>query len=123
MKFFALLTLFCLVTAAAEAKQFQYVTQIGTGTSPWMEVSGAAPTSQQVDVTGTANYTVQTTNDPIGSTSTQVAFNHPDTANMVNNTVSAQSNLQSPVNAFRIVVNSGTGTVKLIVVKPDASTN
>ncbi len=75
-------------------------------------------TTLSVQVTGTANYTVQYTFDRV-----QEAGWVPATANWINHpNLTAQiatldSNLAYPAMAVRIVLNSGTGSVRFTVIQ------
>lgn len=73
--------------------------------------------SLQVNVTGTANFTVQQTLDDIFDPAvTPVWVDHPDTA-LVGATATAQGNYAYVPKATRIVLNSGNGSVKFDVVQ------
>lgn len=83
-----------------------------------IDIHGRPEISLQVDVTGTANWTVQQTLDnpfttPAGSI---VWFNHPD-ANMVSQTVDRQGNYAYVPAAIRLQLASGTGSAKLTIVQ------
>lgn len=83
-----------------------------------IDIHGRPEISLQVDVTGTANWTVQQTLDnpfttPAGSI---VWFNHPD-ANMVSQTVDRQGNYAYVPAAVRLQLASGTGSAKLTIVQ------
>lgn len=74
--------------------------------------------SLQVDVTGTANWTVQQTLDNVFdvASASVVWFDHPDT-NMVAQTVDRQGNYAYTPFAVRLVLNSGTGSAKITVIQ------
>ena len=83
-----------------------------------IDIHGRPEISLQVDVTGTANWTVQQTLDnpfttPAGSI---VWFNHPD-ANMVAQTVDRQGNYAYVPAAVRLQLSSGSGSAKLTIVQ------
>ena len=75
-------------------------------------------TSLSVLVTGTANYTVQYTFDrvqePGWTPATGNWVNHP---NLTAQTTTLDSNLAYPAMAVRIVLNSGTGSVRFTVIQ------
>ena len=78
-----------------------------------------APTALQVDVSGTANYTVQQSlNDPNGPAGyTGVNWiNHPD-GQLAGATASAQGNYAYIPNVCRIVLNSGSGSVTFTILQ------
>ena len=74
-------------------------------------------TSIQIDVTGVANFTVQQTlddpNNPINPVppAEMQWVNHPDT-NLVNGTATAQSNYGYIPAYARVLLNSGSGSVR-----------
>jgi hypothetical protein len=86
---------------------------------------GYAPTSLQVSVTGTVNYTVrQSLDNPNGNGGFGVPLglqnvtwlDHSD-SNVVASSVSRQSNYAFPPTICKVVVNSGTGSVVLSVIQ------
>lgn len=80
------------------------------------------PVSLQIDVTGTVNWTVQQTLDDLfDSTITATWFDHPDTANMVAQTTAKQGRYDVDPGATRIVLNSGTGSVRYVVLQNGAT--
>lgn len=83
-----------------------------------IDIHGRPEISLQVDVTGTANWTVQQTLDNPFTTAAGsiVWFNHPDT-NMVAQTVDRQGNYAYVPAAIRLQLSSGTGSAKLTVVQ------
>lgn len=91
----------------------------GVGGTPWFNVDyqmHPITMSIAVVVTGTVNYTVQYTYDDIAATSSQpnaatpiyVTFNDPV---LTSETANGESNFSSPFTAWRVVVNSGTGSI------------
>lgn len=73
--------------------------------------------SLQVDVTGTANFTVQQTLDNVFDSSiTPTWFNHPDT-NLVSATADAQSNYAYTPFAVKLLLNSGSGSAKITILQ------
>jgi len=103
----------------------------GVCTSPWVRLDnlGAmAPTALQCTASGTVNFTVQQTlDDPtilgvyqsaLGSAgvamSSMTWVNHPD-SNLVSATATVQGNYAYPPVFCRVVLNSGTGSVKMTV--------
>jgi hypothetical protein len=106
------------ITISAAAANAITVGTSGVGGSRWVSFDAFAPSfiSLQCNVTGTVNYTVQTTlNDPYDpitpvATASMVWVDSSDTA-VVGATATKQSNfLFCPVYA-RITINSGTGSV------------
>jgi hypothetical protein len=82
-----------------------------------LDIHGRPDISLQVAVTGTANWTVQQTVDNVFDLSiTPTWFDHPDT-NMVAQTVNRQGNYAYVPSATRIVLNSGTGSVRFTVLQ------
>lgn len=83
---------------------------------------GYAPTSIQVDVTGTVSATVQQTLDDCNGTAGFTAvnwINHPD-SNLVNLSTNVQGNYAYLPQWVRLVLNSGTGsaTIKVLQAGP-----
>lgn len=68
--------------------------------------------------TGTVNYTVQYTFDDVFATgynpSTGNWVNHPS---MTGKTTTADSNIAYPVRGIRLALNSGTGSVTLVIIQ------
>jgi hypothetical protein len=111
------LTVTSVLTSAAVATTVQLGTN-GVCSSPWArmdEFAGMGPTSIQVNVSGTVNYTVSQTLDDPNSTSNPVAvasmtwINHPDSG-VVAATAAAQANYAYIPKFSRITLNSETGT-------------
>lgn len=74
--------------------------------------------SLQVDVTGTANWTIQQTLDDVFDTAiTPTWFDHPDT-NLVAQTVDRQGHYNEVPRAARLVLNSGSGSAKITIIQP-----
>jgi len=71
-----------------------------------------------VTVTGTVNYTVQYTFDDVFALTYAPAsgnwVNHPS---LTSQTATLDSNIAYPVRGVRLVMNSGTGTVRLTIVQ------
>lgn len=95
----------------------------GVGACPWISLNDhVSPfeTSVGVIVTGTVNYTVQHTydNDPCGvyvpGSQIPNVFNHPM---LTSQTATNDSSYNSPITATRIQINSGTGSVRFIVLQ------
>lgn len=84
-----------------------------------IDIHGRPDVSLQVAVTGTANWTVQQTLDNPFTTAAGsiVWFDHPDTANMVSQTVNRQDNYAYVPAAVRLRLNSGTGSAKLTIIQ------
>lgn len=69
------------------------------------------------EVTGTVNYTVYHTYDDIfDSTVTPVWLPH-GISNMVNATTTQESNFVIPVAAMQVILNSGSGSVKVVALQ------
>lgn len=91
----------------------------GVGGSAWVRLDGWAPSfvSMQCTVTGTVNYTIQSTMDDPNSATNPVTpanvtwVSTSDTA-VVGATATAQSNFMFCPMFVRVLLNSGTGTVK-----------
>jgi hypothetical protein len=79
---------------------------------------GYSQVSIQVDVTGTANYTVQQTlDDPNTDTLAAVVWvNHGDT-NLVGATTNVQGNYAFLPRCCRILLNSGSGSAKMTIIQ------
>lgn len=104
---------------------------IGTNTiasSPWVyfdQFASMGPVSIQVDGTGTVNWTIQQTlNDPNALQNNPVAvasmdwLSHPDTTLVGSTTTTGvQGNYAYPPAYARVLLNSGTGTVKATFVQ------
>ena len=68
-----------------------------------------------VVVSGTVNYTIQHTFDPvINPTGTITWFNHPT---LLSQTTSQDGNYAFPIRGVRVLVNSGTGTATATIVQ------
>lgn len=82
-----------------------------------LNIHGRPEVSVQVDVTGTANYTVQQTLDnPFDASITPTWFDHPDT-NLVAATADKQGNYAYIPAAVRLVLNSGNGSAKITLIQ------
>lgn len=89
---------------------------IGIGRSNWIKgTSFMTPFNATiaVDVTGTINYTVQYTPDDLELVSSPSIFSHPDSA-VVSATADAVANYAFPIGATRILVNSGSGSLRAV---------
>lgn len=83
-----------------------------------LDYYGRPEVSLQVVVTGTATWTVQQTLDnPLTAGVTPTWFDHPDTTNMVAQTVNRQGNYAYIPVAVRLQQTAGTGSVKLTAVQ------
>lgn len=113
------------ITISANATGALTVGTNGVGESPWVRLDSWAlpPIMVQCDVTGTVNYTVQTTlDDPNGPTNAVAVasmswLNFPDT-NLQAQTATAQGQIQNQPTWLRCVLNSGTGTVTMTANQP-----
>lgn len=82
-----------------------------------LDIHGGSEVALQVDVTGTANFTVQQTLDNVfDSTVTPVWIAHPD-SNLAAATADVQGNYAYAPAAIRLVLNSGSGSAKLTVIQ------
>jgi hypothetical protein len=94
----------------------------GIAATGWVKLDAWAPgpVSIQCDVTGTVNFTVQSTLDNDDSTYAPVLpqnlvwINTNDTS-AVNATASLQTNYQFAPTFVRCLLNSGSGSVKMVV--------
>ena len=86
----------------------------------FLDTYGYAPTSIQVTVSGTANYTVQQTLDNADSASTRYTgvtwVNHPDSS-LAAATATAQGNYAYIPRMCRITLNSGSGSVVMTIIQ------
>ena len=83
-----------------------------------LDYYGRPEVSLQVVVTGTATWTVQQTLDNVlDATATITYFDHPDTANMVTQTVSRQGNYAYIPTAVRLQQTAGSGSAVLTIVQ------
>lgn len=114
---------FATVTRVAVSAAFTGAVKVGTNgiaSSPpiFLDPYGLGPTSIQVVVSGTVNYTIQQSlDDPnsVGYTST-TWVSHPDTA-VAAATASAQSNYAYAPRVARLLLNSGTGSATLTIIQ------
>lgn len=71
-----------------------------------------------ITVTGTVSYTVQYTFDDVqASTYTPASGNWVDHPSLTTQTTTKDSNIAYPVTAVRIVLNSGTGSVRFTIIQ------
>jgi len=106
------------ITISAAATGAMTVGTNGVASSPWVRCDGWADPNIaiQCNVTGTVNYTVQTTTDDPNSPTNPIAVasitwvNSPD-LNFVAQTATAQGYLSFVPMWMRVVLNSGTGSV------------
>jgi hypothetical protein len=115
-----------ITTSAATAAAVTVGTNTIADSRPiFLDPYGFAPTSIQVTVSGTANYTVrQSLDNPNGPSGFGVPLglqnvnwlNHPDT-NVVASAVTAQSNYAYIPSICKVVLNSGTGSVTMSVIQ------
>jgi hypothetical protein len=83
-----------------------------------LDYYGRPEVSLQVVVTGSATWTVQQTLDNVlDAAVTPTYFNHPDTANMVTQTVSRQGNYAYIPTAVRLQQTAGSGSAVLTIVQ------
>jgi hypothetical protein len=91
----------------------------GVGATPWIRIDyHIKPTnvSLAATVTGTINYTAQYTYDSMSADPSipKSTFNDPD---MTALTATGDSTFNDPVTAVRFLVNSGTGSLALVVIQ------
>jgi hypothetical protein len=83
-----------------------------------LDYYGRPEVSLQVVVTGSATWTVQQTLDNVlDAAVTPTWFSHPDTANMVTQTVSRQGNYAYIPTAVRLQQTAGSGSAVLTIVQ------
>ena len=70
-----------------------------------------------VEVTGTVNYTMYHTYDDVYDSSVTPVWLQHGVSNMVNASTTQESNFVIPVAACQIIINSGTGSVKLVLLQ------
>lgn len=112
------------ITISGNASAAVTVGTSGTGATPWVRLDewAHAQVSIQCDVTGTVNYTVQSTNDDPNSPTDPVSpsavtwINTNDT-NAVNAIASVQTNYLFAPTFVRALLNSGTGSVAMKVIQ------
>lgn len=96
---------------------------VGSSRPIFLDTFAPAPTSLQVDVTGTVNATVQQSlNDPnsiVGGFASVNWDNHPD-PNLVGLNSNVEGNYAYLPRIVRILLNSGSGSVTLTVIQADA---
>lgn len=95
---------------------------VGSSRPIFLDTFAPAPTSLQVDVTGTVNATVQQSLDDPNSISGGYAsvtwINHPDN-NLVGLVGAVQGNYAYIPRMVRVLLNSGSGSVSLTVIQAD----
>ncbi len=112
------------VTINAAATAAVTVGTNGIASTPWVRLDewASPPVGIQCDVTGTVNYTVQSTYDDPNSPTDPVSvsavtwINTNDT-NAVNATAAVQTNFLFTPTYVRALLNSGTGTVAMKVIQ------
>lgn len=93
---------------------------VGSSRPIFLDTFAPAPTAIQIDVTGTINYTIQSSlNDPNIVGYTSVNWVNSQDTNVVGASTEQQSNFAYLPTVVRILVNSGTGTVVLTVNQAD----
>lgn len=96
---------------------------INSANSPYViPVDYRAPqTVIDAKVTGTINYTATTTVQNVyGITTPATNANWVATTNMAGATATAQEVVSKSINAVKVVVNSGAGSVDVTISQPDA---
>jgi hypothetical protein len=96
-------------------------TDAGNSNAAIMDYFGGSDVGVQVDIiSGNPNWTVQQTLNDVNDTSvTPVWYPHAD-PNMVAQIVGRQSNYAFTPAAVRVVVNSGSGTVRMTILQHGA---
>lgn len=95
----------------------------GVGATRWLPMNiHAQPVNISIGavVTGTVNYTLQYTYDDVNAVTSQNVWVPPTTWNdttMVSKTANNDTTFSLPINALRILLNSGTGTVAATVIQ------
>jgi len=112
------------ITIAGNASAAVTVGTSGTGATPWVRLDewASPPVGIQCDVSGTVNYTIQSTyddpnspTDPVG-VSSMTWINTNDT-NGVNATGAVQTNFLFTPTYVRALLNSGSGSVTMKVIQ------
>lgn len=112
------------ITISGAASAAVTVGTNGTGATPWVRLDewASPPVGIQCDVTGTVNYTVQSTYDDPNSATDPVSvsamtwINTNDT-NAVNATGAVQTNFLFTPTFVRALLNSGSGSVSMKVIQ------
>lgn len=98
------------------------VSQTGAGSTPLIVLNKQITASVACIVDGTVDYTVQITFDDVFAPgfdpATATWFPHPDT-NLVAATDDQRGVIDFPIIAVRATVNSGAGSVEMIVVQDE----
>lgn len=112
------------ITISGNASAAVTVGTSGTGATPWVRLDEWAnpQVSIQCDVTGTVNYTVQSTNDDPNSPTDPVSVSaiswvNTNDANAVNATGGVQTNFLFAPTFVRTLLNSGSGSVAMKVIQ------
>jgi hypothetical protein len=112
------------VTISGNAAGAVEVGTSGVGGSPWFRTDDFAPSSisVQCNVTGTANYTLQSTlddpNDPVYPVAIDdVSWVNSSDTTVVASSVTQQSNFLFAPKFIRVVLNSGTGSVATTILQ------
>lgn len=96
-------------------------TQVGVGVTdpiPFKVNTDSFSVGLGVTVSGTVNYTVQHTFDDINTVGVDINSLNWFNSSVLNEvTTSGDANYAYPVQAIRLVVNSGSGTAKLIAIQ------
>lgn len=93
---------------------------VGSSRPIFLDTFAPAPTAIQIDVTGTANYTVQSSlDDPNVVGYTNVVWVNSQDTNVVAASSTQQSNFAYLPTVVRVLLNSGSGSVTLTVNQAD----
>lgn len=119
---------FLTITSIAGSAATAAAVTAGTntvGSTPWIGVNWHSPIINigiGVQVTGTVNYTVQHTFDDPNNLPSGVSFpatfNHPSLQSL---TASGDGDYIYPIIAMRLLINSGTGTARMVAIQADIS--
>lgn len=98
------------------------VSQTGTGSTPPVVLNKQIAASVACIVSGTVDYTVQITFDDVFASgfdpATATWFPHPASA-LVGATANQRGVIDFPIMAVRTTVNSGAGTVEMVVLQDE----
>jgi len=112
------------ITISGNASAAVTVGTSGTGATPWVRLDewASPPVGIQCDITGTVNYTVQSTYDDPNSPTDPVSVSSmtwlaTNDTNAVNATAAVQTNFLFTPTYVRALLNSGTGSVTMKVIQ------
>jgi len=112
------------ITISGAASAAVTVGTSATGSTPWVRLDewASPPVGIQCDVTGTVNYTIQSTYDDPNSPTDPVSVSAmqwiaTNDTNAVNATGSVQTNFLFTPTYVRVLLNSGSGSVTMKVIQ------